>query len=321
MSWRKPIVFSRRVVPNYLWHLLAVARIGYDSDYAARFAHTVDAAGVGVLQKYRPRLQFANDEGGDLTGLYTFLPSWLYLESRKDLARYFEVLSSCFVKGSLQGLATAFKNCDWSDPFMAHVPSVSLSPEPGDLEAVCELNRVYMANYDQYEQAVWPEAFAAMEQRELDLQAWAAKRDYIALWEVAFHIDFASPDYEIVLCYANRNGPDYNSLGYRRNLFYHGKAFDQTWQFVSHEVGTHLLYSTMVEVRQEASSSQASLYRAYEVMAMFLNQRVLNLQRLAYDLPESYRQGTLLRLYAEIYRDGMAPAELLRQGAQRLDET
>jgi hypothetical protein len=318
MPWPKPIVFTRRIGPNYLWHLLAVARIGYDSDYAERFAATVETEHIQVLERYASRLAFANDQGGDLTGFFTFLPSWLHVDSPSELARYFEVLRGCCRSGSLRAFEEAFGSADWSDPFMRHVPGIVLSMAPDDLSAVDELSRVYMENYDRYADVVWPEAYSAMEKRETDLQAWADRRDYVAAWEATFSTEFIAPKYEIVLCYSNSNGPDYNSLGYSGNLFYYDKDCERTWQFVSHEVGTHLLYSTMLAASQEESHSRASLYRAYEVMAMFFNRRVLGLPELAYDMPASYRHDELLRLYSETFREGMSPAVLLRRGAAYL---
>lgn len=54
------------------------------------------------------------------------------------------------------------------------------------------------------------------------------------------------PSYEIVLCSALKDGPQANSLGYERNTFYHDYDLGWTTDFISHEVGTHIMMKIMV---------------------------------------------------------------------------
>ena len=124
-------------------------------------------------------------------------------------------------------------------------------------------------------------------------------------------LTFVSDRYEIVLCYANRNGPDYNSLGYCGNLCYFDKPLERTWQFVSHEVGTHLMIDTLLKVSREPGVNFRKLYAAFETLAMFYNRRLLGLTELAYEIPQ-FDDRRHLELYSRVYTDQTTPEQMIR---------
>ncbi len=317
-EWPKPVRFTTRLGPNFLWHMLAIARIGYDSDYADIYGHTVSASCLDVLHRHAPLLRFGDGESGGMTAFFTFLPGWLHIESRDDFERYFATLDQCLSQGAFRPLAEAFPHVDWSDRAFQHLPALTFPPEGDTAGAFKSLCAAYLASYDAYVQTVWPDATRAMAQRAAELSDWFGRRDYIHAWENALDIEFAAPSYEIVLCHSNRNGPDHNSLGYSGNLFHFNKPFDYMWQFASHEIGTHLLIDVMAAASQDGRAGSPKLYRAYEILAMFYNRRILGLDRLAYDLA-SYRAAKLLPLYEREHRTGVRPQDLLALAARDSD--
>lgn len=313
----KPIAIIVPFGPNYLWHVLAVARIGYDSDYAERYLHTIAAEDRACLQKNEKLLSFGYGEGGALSGFFTALPSWLGLETENDFAAYFDALDTAFQRGSLIPFVEAFTAADWTDPFMAEV--LTRPDLPSDVivlrETAMRLGDVYLRHLGRYQRDVWPHAAAAMRIRMDELNGYFCRRDIIAEWERLLGIRFAADRYRICLCYANKNGPDYNSLGYSANLFYYDKPLPQTIHFLSHEVGTHLLIGLYYDLAWANTYEHQQLYSAYECLAMFYNRLIMGGETLAYTLPRM-NDRRHLEIYAAAYVKGIKPAELLQAALQ-----
>lgn len=310
--WPKPVVFTAPAVPNFLWHVLAVAGIGYNSDYADTYQHTIASADLDYLIACRSQLSFAEGEGGDLAGLFTALPAWLLLSDPDRLELYFTTLDTALRDGSLTPFVDSFPDANWSDRFMAD--ALEHPAFPDDREALSGTARrladVYLRSWDAYESEVWPDAELVLLRRAEELQHHFDQTDYIHRWEEMLAIPFAADRYEIALCFANRNGPDYNSLGYDSNLIYYDKPFTRTCQFVSHEIGTHLLIDLYLDRARAGEHGHRALYSAYETLAMFFNRRLLNVDKLAYEIPQ-FDDQRHLKLYEQHYRAGISPAELL----------
>ena len=119
-AWPKPVLFTVEFGANYLWHLLAVARVGYESEYASEFRHTVAPAGLELIASCKTELAWLEDSGGPLSGFFVNLPAWLKLESQSDFKAYFDTLETALQEGSLQPFVTRFPGPRWRDPHYKH---------------------------------------------------------------------------------------------------------------------------------------------------------------------------------------------------------
>lgn len=313
----KPIQFTTRLGPNFLWHMLAAAKAGYNSDYADRYEHTIERSDLELLKSRSGLFRFGGGAGGDSAAFFSTFAGWLHLESREDFSAYFEALDTTLAERNFTSITKAFPHMDWSDPMVG--PSIDRWEFPQDTaelrKVVAELSEIYLRAYDRYVDEVWPEAQERMAPRVEELTRHFDTQDYIALWENHLKLCFRAPIYEIVVCYASKGGPDYISLGYNGNLIYYDKPLDRTWQFISHEIGTHLLIDSVLTLSNDEKYDWPKLYAAYEVMAMFYNRRVLGLQTLAYDLG-GLDDKRLLAFYERASCTESVPIELLRQAAE-----
>ena len=66
---------------NYVFHLLAVAKIGYDSEYADMYRDTIIHEDFEYLEKQRSRLQWGRGKVGVLTPIFMFIPVYINLYS------------------------------------------------------------------------------------------------------------------------------------------------------------------------------------------------------------------------------------------------
>jgi len=67
--------------PDYSFHLLAVARVGFAGEYAERHRATVSAADRRCLEEHAALLAFGDGRRGKLTSLLVFLPAYLNLDA------------------------------------------------------------------------------------------------------------------------------------------------------------------------------------------------------------------------------------------------
>lgn len=312
--YQKPIIINTRFGPNYLWHIMAVAKIGYDSEYSDLYRDTIIPDDLKYIESKKSLLAFKEGEGGELTGFFGMLPAWLNLESKSDFEKYFNTLILALQNGSLSPFVETFKDADWSDLFFSEFIKRDNIPK-GNEELITvsqKLASIYLNNFDSYIDKVWPIAESSMNSRAKELNNIFEATDYIAKWENFLGIPFEANQYEIVLCYANKNGPDYNSLGYDSNLFYYDKPFKKTCQFLSHEIGTHILIKIVFKLSNEPDLDFSKLYSAYENLSMFYNKIILDRDKLEYNLSEHMNEEYYQTEYKKLYKKNLNPESMIR---------
>ncbi len=311
--FQKPIIIKTRIGPNYLWHIMAVAKIGYDSEYSDLYKNSIDPDDLKYIESIKSLLAFQEGEGGDLSGFFSMLPSWLNLENYSDFKKYFDTLIIALQEGSLLPFVRTYKDANWFDLFFSEFIKRDNIPKGNEklITVSQKLSSIYLSNFESYINNVWPIAKDSMIPRQNELCKVFEETDYIAKWEKLLGIPFEANQYEIVLCYSNKNGPDYNSLGYDSNLFYFDKPFKKTCQFLSHEIGTHILIKTYFKLSSEGTPDQRKLYSAYESLSMFYNKVILETENLEYNLSEHMDEEYYLAKYQKLYKENLNPETMI----------
>jgi hypothetical protein len=297
---------------NYIFHLLAVAKINYDNSYSRRYASSISNKHREILLKFKERLSFANGNAGDLVEYFIFFPAYLGLNSQNDLERYFDLIE----------IATHGRPEDFIKEYRGKISERKWLPEINDkwfetlrtkIEEIGTLKEVYISNFTTYKNLVWPYEFPQMKEKSDKLKEKLKMLDLIKKWEQITGIEFKAESYEIVLVSAIEGGPDANSLGYSRNVFYSGSESGFMLDFISHEVGTRIFSDVTFELFKTLSSKPekiAEFYRAYECLAQFFNSLVLN-RKPCYDLKQ-FNSEHYISAYKELYTSGdKNPKDLL----------
>ncbi len=190
-------------------------------------------------------------------------------------------------------------------------------------DAVQRLAEVYLRCWRPYRETAFETEHARLEEDARRINASLRTVDLIGRWEPLTGIVFKFDRYEIVLSNALEGGPNANSLGYERNLYYPGADLERAVQFISHETGTHLLVD-LFKAAMRDHPDFLQVYRAYECLAHFYSRRVLS-EPLLYEMPAAYEYDRFGQLYETVLRadPAAAPARLLeatlrlgdRQGA------
>lgn len=304
--------------PNYVFHLAALACAGFRSDYADAYAGSVSSEDLEVLRKHSGRIDFGfgSGRGGDLAALLVFHPAYLDLDSARAFEEFFALLDEGLLTGDCRGFLDRYsvahaKLADWT----FHVDAGWLAKHAASRDAIRELGVVYVRSFGTYHDEVWPLEAPKMAGVAARLNEHFRDKDIIGKWEDVTRRTFKYPGYRIILCSALKNGPTANSLGYEKNTFYYGDDFGWMVDFISHEVGTHILMEVNKALMASEEYEEYLVYRAYENLARFYNSKVLGKDRL-YGMSPQHHCDEFRAAYSEIAdrEPGMTPERLLRQG-------
>ncbi len=272
----KSIVAETRLVPNYLFHLLAVARAGYDSEYAERYAESVPASDIRFISDHRELLQFGQGQGSALCQFALFLPITLDLDCRGAVDEFLRLVTDSLKAGSTERLFHRYRHqCE-------RLRASWFAPTPDDILACAphlpQIDRyadIIYRNWNIYQLGVWPTESRAIVEVAAQINDFFAQHDTIARWERLTGKEFKAERYHILLCSALQNGPNANSMGYDKVVFWSGRDLEWTIDFISHEVGTHLLVDALRESSEGNGGDWNEIYAAYESLCRYLNSFVL----------------------------------------------
>jgi hypothetical protein len=199
--------------PNYIFHLMAVARNGFDSDYAVRYRDSVAPADIAFLEDHRRDLSFRDGGSGNLAYLMLFFPSYLNLETGAALEEYFDLLNRGLAEGDCTEFMSRYREAfdkqrEWTYSIDGEWV-VRKHLEYRDV--IGRLGEVYVRNLDPYLSRVWPIESEGMRGVASELNRYLDQADLIGRWEALVGVEFKMHPYEIVLCSAIKNGPSANS--------------------------------------------------------------------------------------------------------------
>ncbi len=298
----KSIVAEVALVPNYLFHLLAVARAGYDSDYADRHRTTIREDDLRFLEQHRQLLSFGEGSGGALCSFALFMPIMLDLDNRGSIDEMFRLVLESLRAGNCDRLFERYRHkCEqlhatWFAPTPAEISACGQHSS-----AVERYADIVYRNWNNYQLQVWPAECRNILNVAATINEHFGKANIIADWERLTGREYRAARCKILLCSALANGPNANSMGYDRIVFWSGKELAWTLDFISHEVGTHLLIDILRTLRDDPDIEWNSLYAAYESLCRYLNTLVLGREPV-YKI-EQFRFGDYARLYAQLIPD------------------
>jgi len=303
---------------NYLFHLLAAARLNFDSDYATKYADSVRPDDIAYLRDNEEKLSYGMGSGELLNIL--LLPASFGLQSKDEFRQYYDLL--------LQG-------CDGGDfaGFLEHhaLPLKKFEQWAGSIDEsllreyipmrddLIRLKDITLENYDGYIEEIWPGELADLENVATVVTATFAQLDRIGQWEKLTGLTFKFDVYDILLCSAIENGPNANSLGYDRVVFYSGTPMDKMLDFICHEIGTHIFMDDIKVIRDGGTFLWPDLYEGFECLAQFYNTLVLDRSDLHYSV--NFHVDEYMKIYGDLYRPGIAVRDMLEQGIKRYQET
>lgn len=307
----KRIIFTYNFAVNYILHIFSVAKISYDSEYANLYRSSVDHQDLEYLESHRYLLEFGNGKSGPFTSFCFFLPAYLNLETKDNFIKYYNLLINSLVNNNFSNFLKQY-SLDFEDPFLLTMYKIfkgipyeiwenNIKPL---MQKFKKIANIFINNIDGY-YPIWKQVELILKKRAKKLNKYFGKTNIIHEWEEVTGKTFLKNNYYILLCYTNKNGPDANSLSYDKNIFYYDSPDDYLRDFVSHEVGTHLLCDLILLEKFDPIR-----YAAFECLAKFFNQKVLKSKKLSYTL-SVFNDNKFLSLYDKHYKKGIKLEKLI----------
>lgn len=316
MSYKK-VIACTNITTNFLCHLLAVARVVFDSDYAERYVDTIPEDDKATLQQYGDLIAFGGGSSGDLADIMMGLPMMAGLSTSEAFREYFSDLDHIAVSHDIFPFMKKYR---FYPEYMQPWPGIGHDEMRLIVtyrDHIAELASVVVRSFATYEQVVWPRERPCISIIAGNLNDYFGQRDVIVWWEEQTGLKYERPEFHPELCSAIKNGPNANAYAYDRVIFYHETPWDKLVELISHEIGTHVLFPVFREMQLSDKYDVEVLCHAMESLAMFYNGQLFGTTDLKYDLTEC-AGSEYVSFYTALHtrNTGLDARDLLKKGIE-----
>lgn len=114
----KPIIATLEPGTNYVFHMIAVARAGFENAYSDAYADSVSPEDLLLLTKHRGALSWLDGSVGSLAPLFVFELAYANPRTREELWEFFEVLQDGLRRGDVSAYFGRYRAGVADDPFV-----------------------------------------------------------------------------------------------------------------------------------------------------------------------------------------------------------
>ena len=237
---------------NYLYHMLSVARCGYDNDYGAKYRPLYPAEELAVFSDNRELLTIQGGvHWGELYSLLIFNPAG-YAESLSDY--YGEVLATC---ESIRGGVIP----EWVDEPL--IPYTAL---------IGQLSQILLKHQDAYLRDIFPGERARIAEAIAPVQAWFEAHDFTARAEELVGCELAAEAFTATMVSSVAHGPEAIDLTAEKDLFGIEHSVMEAVYFIGHEFIIYLLKTVL---REEDAFRSNATWPLTEALAEYYLKRLM----------------------------------------------
>ena len=273
---------------NYLYHMLSVARCGYDNDYGAKYRPLYPAEELAVFSDNSELLTIQGGvHWGKLYSLMIFNPAG-YAESLPDY--YGEVLATC---ESIRAGAIP----EWVDETL--VPYTDL---------IGQLSQILLKHQDSYLRDIFPGERERIAVAIAPVQAWFEAHDFTARAEELVGCELAAEAFTATMVSSVAHGPEAIDLTAEKDLFGIEHSVMDAVYFIGHEF---IIYLLKTALREEDAFRGNATWPLTEALAEYYLQRIMGDTRFF----GGQRQW---RMFYEQQDSGLTAVQLYRLALQEL---
>lgn len=273
---------------NYLYHMLSVARCGYDNDYGAKYRPLYPAEELAVFSDNRELLTIQGGvHWGELYSLLIFNPAG-YAESLPDY--YGEVLATC--ESIRAGVIP-----EWVDEPL--IPYTAL---------IGRLSQILLKHRDAYLRDIFPGERARIAEAIVPVQAWFEAHDFTARAEELVGCELAAEAFTATMVSSVAHGPEAIDLTPEKDLFGIDRSTMDAVYFIGHEFIIYLLKSAL---REEDAFRSNATWPLTEALAEYYLKRLMGDTRF-FDGQREWR------MFYERQSPGLTAVQLYRLALQEL---
>lgn len=262
---------------NYIYHMLSVAKCGYDNAYGAAARPFHRQADVERLFEFRKHIMVNGGEHcGELYGLCVATPACF--EEDADMLFYFEAIQDLFSRGVLQQNFSEFSviyQKAFGDMWGIEITLPSLaefyqSCLPLKTELL-EIVRIFREKYSVYVDRFWEDTRSQLERVCEALNARFQNTRYMEQWEAMLHTRYQYRDFYLVLCNSIQDGPQAIDIAAQKDIFALPQDPETFAALASHEFGIYLLKELLADT---GAFHHHHYYHQVEALAEFYNRKI-----------------------------------------------
>lgn len=268
---------------NYLFHLLSVAKIGSNNEYADKYHHSVKPEDIEYLKNYEDLLSVSYDKDSLLGWIYIFFPSMLNLDTQTKINEYYSLLAEVIQSKSTQTFEKRYstelkETVKMSGGLWEYVIKVKLeSADFQFIQEAAEISKIIRRNFARYEAEVWPIQSKKLNETEITLNKKIKNLNLIGKLEEVMQSSYLENEFQIVLCSSNQNGVDAVDLSYNKNLHYFARPTQDLIHFVCHEIAIRFVIPFRNKMYNKVHEiNDLHLYKTNEMMAEYYAIKVLD---------------------------------------------
>ncbi len=213
------ILFSAEPDTNYVFHMLSVAKCGYDNAYGAKYRGRYDPADLGCIKEQETRLTV---RGGQHCG------SW------------YGPMVCAPAQGEVTARAYYEETIAWLEAGRVELP-------PGELSAAIRVCRVMAAHYDDFISNIWPAEKEKIEKYIVPLRAAFATNGFTERAEEVTGILLPTPSFTAALVSSIEGGAEAIDISPTHGVLGIGRGADAEIRFICHEFIIYLLKHALKE--------------------------------------------------------------------------
>lgn len=222
---------------SFVYHVLSVARCGYDNAYGEKYRPDYPAAVLETLKKHQRLITVSGGEHcGALYGLMVGLPA----QGKSTAQDFYREIVRQVNAGEVP---------EWGRPYAS---------------AAKEIAEAMLACYDHYVQAIWPEDQRKIEAYISQVSPLFENSDFTQKAEAAVGCALPVDQFSAVLVPSIQHGPEAIDISEDRDVFGIGRDPQDAFLFIGHEFLIYLLKSAL---RDEDAFRRFDTWRLTEALA------------------------------------------------------
>ena len=264
---------------NYVFHMLSVARVGYDNAYGARFRNDYPAEDLAVLKSYEDLLTVC---GGEHCGALYYMMVTLPACAEQSAKEYYTDLLDEAISGPVPPEAEVYR------------------------PIVADICRVMIRHYDDYVARIWPGQEADIRRYIPQVEARFASSDFTARAVELVGCGLPGETFTATMVTSVENGAEAIDISKELDVFGIVRNPVDAFYFIGHEFIIYLLKNALKD---------ENAFRAFETWPITEGMAEYYLKRILGDTRFFTEQAKIVDFLEQ--QPELPAAELYRQACQQ----
>lgn len=254
----------------YVYHLLSVAKCGYNNVYSKKYTSFHAAKDLKILNKNKKYLTVAGGE--DSSQLYWLLVAYpASMEDSIDVGEYYASISDLFKTGDVT--KNYKKHQKFYHSLLVNAENVSnMYKSFKEYAETCSLvAKVFAKNYSIYIDQVWEEASEEIDSSVDGLNNIFNKKDYKKEWKEVLGCEYPDVSFQAVICNSMKGGAEAINISDTKDVFSTSDTVEAKANFISHEYGIFILMKLLADT---TAFTDMDNYQLTESLAEYFNMQI-----------------------------------------------